>query len=155
MWSPYWSRHNLIMPLYHISNISKLGYSSTGMESSIYHANPQQIPKDYASNHRPILLTSIPCKIMEHIILHYLNEALDKILHHWQHGFRKWFSCETQLWSTYHDTVKATQNSSTTHAVILDFRKAFDKVAHALRPGHTVLTNPLQARRCGIPYHVN
>jgi len=27
--------------------------------------------------------------MMEHIVLHYLNEKLDKILHNRQHGFRK------------------------------------------------------------------
>ena len=39
------------------------------------------------ANYRPISLTSIPCKILEHIVLHHLNEKLDCILHNRQHGF--------------------------------------------------------------------
>ena len=89
-------------------------------------------PKDEPSNYRPISLTSIPCKMLEHIVLHYLNKKLDSILHNRQHGFRKGLSCETQLCATYHDLVKAAEDSSTTHAVILDFKKAFDKVPHRL-----------------------
>jgi len=70
--------------------------------------------------------------MLEHIVLHYLNKKLDSILHNRQHGFRKGLSCETQLCATYHDLVKAAEDSSTTHAVILDFKKAFDKVPHKL-----------------------
>ena len=67
--------------------------------------------------------------MMEHIV-HLLNNTLDSILHSRQHGFRRGLSCETQLCSTYHDIVKLTESSSAVHAVVLDFRKAFDKVPH-------------------------
>ena len=87
-------------------------------------------PTDELSNYRPISLTSIPCKMLEHIVLHYLNVALDKVLHNRQHGFRSDFSCETQLCSTYHDLIKTAETRSCTHAVALDFKKAFDKMPH-------------------------
>ena len=87
---------------------------------------------DSANNYRPISLTSIPCKMMEHIILHYLNQKLNGYLHNRQHGFRRGMSCETQLCATYHDLAKIAESSKTTHAVVLDFKKAFDKVPHAL-----------------------
>ena len=89
-------------------------------------------PKEEVSNYRPISLTSIPCKMLEHIVLHYLNKSLDNVLYNRQHGFRKGLGCETQLCATYHDLAKALENGSTTHAVILDFKKAFDKVPHSL-----------------------
>ena len=38
----------------------------------------------YINNYRPISLTSIPCKMIEHILLHHLNEILDNVLHHGQ-----------------------------------------------------------------------
>jgi hypothetical protein len=85
-----------------------------------------------ANNYRPISLTSIPCKLLEHIVLHFLNEKLDNILHNRQHGFRKGMSCETQLCATFHDLAKTVESSKTTHALILDFKKAFDKVPHSL-----------------------
>ena len=58
---------------------------------------------DQLNNYRPISLTSISCKLLERIVLHYLNENLDSFLQNRQHGFRKGLSCETQLCGTYHD----------------------------------------------------
>ena len=89
-------------------------------------------PTNIANNYRPISLTSVPCKILEHIVLRNLNARLDSILHHRQHGFRRGLSCETQLCSTMHDIYTAVDNSSTVHAVVMDFTKAFDRVPHAL-----------------------
>jgi len=71
--------------------------------------------------------------MMEHIVLHYLNQKLNDFLHNRQHGFRKGTSCETQLCATYnHELVKTKETMKTTHAVISDFKKAFDKVPRAL-----------------------
>ena len=42
-------------------------------------------------------------------------------------------SCETQLSATYHDLVKSVDSAKTTHALILDFKKAFDKVPQLLQ----------------------
>jgi len=88
--------------------------------------------KEKPCNYRPISLTSIPCKLLEHIILHYLNKTLDSILVNRQHGFRRGLSCDTQLCATFHDLARAADNSSTTHAIILDFKEAFDEVPHLL-----------------------
>ena len=84
------------------------------------------------NNYKPISLTSIPCKMIEHIILHHLNEILDNVLHHRQHGFRRGLSCQIQLCATYHDLVSAADKGHTIHAIIMDFKKAFDKVSHLL-----------------------
>ena len=70
--------------------------------------------------------------MLEHIVLHYLNEKLEPILYNRQHGFRKGLSCETLLCATYHDLAKMADTSSTIHAVALDVKKAFDKVPHSL-----------------------
>ena len=87
---------------------------------------------DLPNNYRPISLTSIPCKMLEHIVLHHLNQELDKVLHNRQHGFRQTMSCETQLCATYNDLAKSAEATKSTHAVTLDFKKAFDKVPHDL-----------------------
>ena len=57
--------------------------------------------KDLAENYRPVSLTCVCCKILEHIISSHIRQHLDqhKILSKFQHGFRKFFYCETQLLS--------------------------------------------------------
>ena len=52
-----------------------------------------------ASNYRPVSLTSIASKVMEHIISSQVMRHLDinAVLHGAQHGFRKRRSCETNL----------------------------------------------------------
>ena len=88
--------------------------------------------KESEKNYRPISLTSIPCKMIEHIILRNLLEKVDKALHHRQHGFRSGLSCETQLCATMHDILSTIDNEVSVHAAVLDFTKAFDRVPHAL-----------------------
>ena len=55
--------------------------------------------KTEPSNYRPISLTCILCKVMEHIIASNLSTHLNKhnILYELQHGFCEKRSCETQL----------------------------------------------------------
>ena len=78
---------------------------------------------------------SIPCKLIEHIILHYLSKSPDNFLDSRQHGFRKGLSCETQLCGTYHDIARCVDRSDTVHVVAMNFAKAFDKVPHQLLMG--------------------
>ena len=56
-------------------------------------------PKSNPANYRPISLTSLCCKVMEHIILSHIAKHLapNNSLIDQQHGFRQRFSCETQL----------------------------------------------------------
>lgn len=85
--------------------------------------------KHKPENYRPVSLTCILCKCMEHIIVSNIANHLDanNILHPLQHGFRKNLSCDTQLLSLFHDL---TQNTRETDLIIMDFSKAFDKVPH-------------------------
>ena len=54
--------------------------------------------KSNPANNRPISLTCICCKVMEHIVLSHIAKHLsaNDILINQQHGFRSHFSCETQ-----------------------------------------------------------
>ena len=82
------------------------------------------------TNYRPVSLTSICCKLMEHIILSKLNSLLEGKIHSSQHGFRKGLSCTTQLVTTVHNITSIVDSGHRVHAAILDFSKAFDKVSH-------------------------
>ena len=55
-----------------------------------------------ALNYRPVSLTCVVCKILEHIIHSSVMKHLDKfdIITDKQHGFRRRRSCETQLIAT-------------------------------------------------------
>lgn len=85
-----------------------------------------------ASNYRPISLTSIACKLLEHIIASSMMKHLEGnlILYDLQHGFRASRSCETQLLSLYNDLASSRHRKVQTDLIIMDFAKAFDKVSH-------------------------
>ena len=77
--------------------------------------------KSLPSNYRPISLTSICCKVMEHVVLSHMAKHLSKynIIIDEQHGFRQRFSCETQLITTIHDWAKSINVRSQTDAILL------------------------------------
>ncbi len=85
-----------------------------------------------AANYRPISLTSILCKLCEHIVHCTVIRHLTKhnILTDAQHGFRKKRSCESQLVVTLHDLTESLDKKSQVDLILLDFEKAFDKVSH-------------------------
>ena len=88
--------------------------------------------KSDPANYRPISLTCILCKVMEHIIVSNIWKHLHKhdIILHFQHGFQSGLSCESQLIETVHDWMTALDNKTQIDAILLDFAKAFDKVPH-------------------------
>ena len=91
-------------------------------------------PKSKAENYRPISLTCICCKVLEHIITSNIMSHLDKnnILFHNQHGFRSRVSCETQLIQFTQDLYDTLNQGGQTDVIVMDFSKAFDKVDHQM-----------------------
>ena len=69
----------------------------------------------YPENYRPILLTSVSCKMLEHII---------------HRSKRSKRSCETQLIKSVHDVAKSLNDGEQIDSILLDSSKAFDKVSH-------------------------
>jgi hypothetical protein len=88
--------------------------------------------KSNPANYRPISLTYLCCKVMEHIILSHVSKhlAYHDILINEQHGFRKLFSCETQLITAINDLAKSINQKKQTDVILLDFSKGFDSVPH-------------------------
>ena len=84
------------------------------------------------SNYRPVSLTCICSKLLEHIMYSHIYSHFAKydLLCDQQHGFRQGRSCETQLLLTINDFSKSLNNNDQTDVVLLDFSKAFDKVSH-------------------------
>ena len=85
-----------------------------------------------ALNYRPISLTCILSKILEHIISHDLNNYFEQhtLLSDCQHGFRKGRGCDTQLVTTITDFIDAYDTDIPIDLAVLDFSKAFDVVSH-------------------------
>ena len=84
------------------------------------------------ANYRPVSLTCLCCKILEHVIVSNVLKHLDhhKILSDCQHGFRARRSCETQLVTLCHDLTSSLDKGTQTDMLVLDFSKAFDRVPH-------------------------
>ena len=85
-----------------------------------------------ASNYRPVSLTCICSKLLEHIIHSNIMSHFDKffILTDKHHGFRSKHSCESQSILTIHDLAKCLDKKSQIDVAIMDFSKAFDSVPH-------------------------
>ena len=85
------------------------------------------------TNYRPISLTSICCKTLEHIIYSSIFSHLERhnLLCDSQHGFRAKRSCETQLLGAINDFQLCLNSGGHIDALFLDFAKAFDKVCHS------------------------
>ena len=96
--------------------------------TSIYKKGSKSTPENY----RPVSLTCICCKIMEHIVLSHTAKHLaeNNVIISNQHGFREKLSCETQLIQATHDWAEVLNRGGQTDVLLLDFSKAFDKVPH-------------------------
>ena len=88
----------------------------------------------FASNYRPISVTSHIVKIFERILRNHLVEYLDSnsIISSKQHGFQKGKSCLTQLLAHYDDLLSNALHGNETDVIFIDFAKAFDKIDHNL-----------------------
>ena len=100
------------------------------------HANVTSVykkgDKHHPANYRPISLTCISCKLLEHVMASNMMEHLESnnILYEMQHGFRQNRSCESQIISLAHQLAQNNDKNIQTDLIIMDFAKAFDKVPH-------------------------
>jgi len=95
-----------------IANIFQLSLDTGTLPSDWRDANISSVFKKgdrhTASNYRPVSLTSVLCKTLEHIICRHILQHLERynFLTSLQHGFRSGHSCESQLVITMHDIMK-------------------------------------------------
>ena len=80
-----------------------------------------------ASNYRPISLTSTCCKVMEHIIFHYIMNHLVmikyNIISNHHHGFRPAHSCHSPLILLTEDILRTMDAQKQVNFILLDFAK--------------------------------
>ena len=83
-------------------------------------------------NYRPISLTCISSKMIEHIIAHEIRLFLsdNDMLTECQHSFRENHSFESQLIHTLSDLTLFGNSKTQVDVIVLDFSKAFDTVPH-------------------------
>ena len=69
---------------------------------------------------------------MEHIVLSHMAKHLasNNIIVDDQHGFRKYYLCETQLITALHDWASTINCRKRSDVILLDFSKAFYSVPH-------------------------
>jgi len=81
-------------------------------------------------NYRPVSLTSVVCKQMEHVIAGYTRQVWeDRVwLYEGQHGFRPGYLCESQIITVCQDISDSLVESTRLDAIIIGFSKAFDLV---------------------------
>ena len=88
--------------------------------------------KHHPRNYQPVSLTCLVVKVLERLIhrqvVRFLND--NKKINVAQYGFRKAHSCQTQLLETIHQRAENLDRGTSTHAVFLDFGKAFESVPH-------------------------
>ena len=96
--------------------------------SPIFKKGDRHIP----ANYRPVSLTSVLSKLLEHIICHAMHAHFDQhhVLTNLNHGFRAGYSCETQLLTVSDELGKSTDNGKRIDVGVLDYSKAFDTVPH-------------------------
>ena len=90
-----------------------------------------------AAYYRPVSLTCICCKTLEHIFISNINKhlTLDSKFAECQHGFRSQRSFKTKLVQFVHNIISnldgaVNRGHKQTDLIIMDFAKAFDKVPH-------------------------
>ena len=93
---------------------------------------PKYTDKTNPTNYRPISLLSVLSNLLEKHGHIYLNDYLEKrqLLHPFQSGFRRKYSCNTALVRLTNSWIKAVNKSEVSGVVFLDLKKAFDLVDH-------------------------
>jgi hypothetical protein len=86
--------------------------------------------RSVVTNYRPVSLTSVVWKRMEHVIAGYIRQVWEDrdSLYEGQHGFRPGYSCETQIITVCQDISDSLDKAARLDAIIIDFSKAFDLV---------------------------
>ena len=90
--------------------------------------------KSDATSYRPVSLTSEACKLLERLISQQIKEYLEatNALHNAQHGFRSNRSTTSNMLICDTLIAEALNERAECHVIIIDFKRAFDKIDHSI-----------------------
>ena len=102
------------------------------------------------ANYRPVSLTAITSKLLEHMMAKSIMTHLEDngLPTNSQHGFRSKRSCETQLLNFTQELVKGMADGQQYDVNVMDFSKAFDRVPHRrllLKADYYGIQGPVQS----------
>ena len=85
-------------------------------------------------NYRPVSMTSMPCKVIERLLVDHIVDYLEEnnLLANCQFGFRQGRGVEDQLLLMYGEIIERVDTGEVVDVVYLDLSKAFDVVHHEL-----------------------
>jgi len=88
--------------------------------------------RSLVTNYRPVSLTSVVCKQMEHVTASYLRTAWDKNdwLYGGQNGFRSGHSCGSQVITVCQNSADSRDKGDRIDAIVKDYSKVFDLDPH-------------------------
>ena len=119
-----------------LSIIFRLSYNTGSIPAEWKYANIVPVhkkgEKNLINNYRPISLTCLTAKIMEHIIQEELLNKTQNLINSAQHGFLLGRSCDTNLITLTDDIASSLHNDTGIDIIYFDFAKAFDTVNHDL-----------------------
>ena len=121
----------LLQPLHHLFSQSLTQYYIP-LEWRTHLIKPlfKSGDRHFIRNYRPISLLCVVSKVLEKIVYNHLIEFVRKSVTPYQFGFLQGRSTLQQLLVFFNTVVNSADNSSQTDVVYLDFKKAFDSVAH-------------------------
>ena len=96
-----------------LTSLFQQSYDSGSIPSAWKAANISAIFKkgirSDPTNYRPVSLTSIVCKVVEHVVCSHMShhKTINSIIISHQHAFLRRLSCETQLVTVIHDWVNS------------------------------------------------
>ena len=139
----YFSRHRLIRGRFQRTGKLPISPPSSRKETGAHRAN-----------YRPVSLTSVCSKVLEHIVHHHVIQHMDhhQLLTDYLHGFRKRRSTETQLILTIDDLARSVDVGETSQLHSAWFQQSVRQGATQPTPAetstlrHQRLTTPLDIK---------